>query len=54
MQLTTTLALLIAAVGIDAAPAAELTKRLDAIPLSIGKKLPVQTKCGLSKYIRDI
>jgi hypothetical protein len=35
MQLITTLALLIAAVGINAAPAAELTKRLDAIPLSI-------------------
>jgi hypothetical protein len=35
MQFTTTLALLIAAVGINAAPTAELTKRLDSIPLSI-------------------
>jgi hypothetical protein len=34
MQFTTTLAFLVAAVGISAAPAAEMTKRIDTIPLS--------------------
>jgi hypothetical protein len=35
MQFTITLAVFIAAVGTSAAPAAEMTKRLDTIPLSV-------------------